>query len=265
MGQPANPVLPNADTQARWQQLGELFDRICELDPASRDPLIAAAALDPVLEAQLHRMLAANDRPSILDAPPMPGALQQVFVEPRALADGELLLDRFEILRLINRGGMGEVYEAIDRELHERVALKTIRPEAVTDPKIAQRFRREVHLARRITHPNICRLFDLSRRPAGERHGELLFLTMELLPGDTLAARLKEHLYAPAEALPVIRQIAAGLEASHAAGIVHRDLKPSNIMLCPDRVVITDFGLARSITPGDHTLSASKSGHGVGT
>ena len=115
--------MPNADTQSRWQQLGELFDRICELDPASRDPLIAAAALDPVLEAQLRRMLAANDRPSILDAPPMPGALQQVFVEPRALADGELLLDRFEILRLINRGGMGEVYEALDRELREHLAL----------------------------------------------------------------------------------------------------------------------------------------------
>ncbi len=251
-------------TQFRWQQLGELFDRACNLDATARQALIAREQLAPATEAQLRRMLDAHDRSSILDAPPVPGALQSAL-EVRSLKAGDVLLDRFEILRFINEGGMGEVYEALDRELRERIALKTLRLETADHPRNAERFRREVHLARRITHPNICRLFDLARRPATGSQPELLFLTMELLPGETLAERLRHRTYTPAEALPLIRQVAAGLTGAHAAGIVHRDLKPSNIMLCPDRVVVTDFGLARSLAPSDHSLSVSKSGHAVGT
>src|SRR5512135_2151404 len=99
---------------------------------------------------------------------------------PARLAD---LSGRFRIVRFIARGGMGEVYEAEDKVLGERVALKTIRSDVADDERSMERFLREVHLSRRVTHPNVCRIFDVFH------HESLAFLTMELLPGETLADR----------------------------------------------------------------------------
>jgi tetratricopeptide (TPR) repeat protein/tRNA A-37 threonylcarbamoyl transferase component Bud32/TolB-like protein len=150
-------------------------------------------------------------------------------------------------VRFIARGGMGEVYEAEDQVLHERVALKTIRPDVASDARAMERFHREVHLARTVTHPNVSRIYDLFH------HGDLAFLTMELLSGETLSERLKrEGRMGPADALPLVEQMAAALAAAHDAGVIHRDFKSGNVMLVPDerrpggsRVVVTDFGLAR--------------------
>src|SRR5688500_10474744 len=148
---------------------------------------------------------------------------------------------------------MGELYEAYDLELNEQVALKTIRPEIAANERMTQRFRREVQLARRVTHPNICRIFDLfqHRPPAGPA---VDFITMELLEGETLADRLKRAgRFTPDEALPIISQLASALGAAHAVGVVHRDLKTSNVMLLPGdgraapRAVITDFGIAHRL------------------
>src|SRR5262249_29312947 len=136
------------------------------------------------------------------------------------LAEGEVLANRFRIVRFIARGGMGEVYEAEDDVLHERVALKTIRPDVASDPRTMERFLREVHLARSVTHPNVSRTFDVFH------HGPLAFLTMELLSGETLADRLtKAGRMEPDVALPLIEQMAAALTAAHEAGVVHRDFK----------------------------------------
>src|SRR5512136_2081102 len=104
---------------------------------------------------------------------------------------GQTLAGRFRVLRFIARGGMGEVYEAEDQELGETVALKTVRAEIAEDPRALERFKTEVHLARKVTHPSVCRIFDVFRHrddSAGQAGPEVTFLTMELLRGETLAA-----------------------------------------------------------------------------
>ena len=168
---------------------------------------------------------------------------------------GDLLCDRFRVTRFIARGGMGELYEADDRTLGERVAVKTIRPEIAIDERAHQRFRREVQLARKVTHPNICRIFDLFRHEPVDGGpndpAAATFVTMELLEGETLKDHLKRHgRLTPEQARPLLTQMADALAAAHAAAVVHRDFKSSNVMLLPGRgdqptrAVVTDFGLA---------------------
>ena len=171
---------------------------------------------------------------------------------------------------------MGEVYEAEDLELSERIAIKTIREDIAADERVNQRFRREVQLARKITHPNICRIFDLFQHQfAGPREGTppVLFVTMELLTGETLAQRLKREGPMTAEqARPIVAQMAAALSAAHAADIVHRDFKSSNVVLLPQarewdppRAVVTDFGLAYSVSDSTMGVTLSGSGDLLGT
>src|SRR5512143_2827491 len=106
-----------------------------------------------------------------------------------SLRDGEVLLDRFKLARLVGRGGMGEVYEARDLRLHGRVALKTVRASSPESPALLERLRREVQLARAVTHPNVCRVFDFHEGP-GPEGSSVAFITMEFLDGETLAERL---------------------------------------------------------------------------
>jgi TolB-like protein/tRNA A-37 threonylcarbamoyl transferase component Bud32 len=203
--------------------------------------LAAAATLQPLAEHTTPLSAASRAlRPA--------AALEAVF------APGDLLAGRYRVRAFLAQGGMGEVYEVDDLVLHDRAALKTVRPEVARDAFAIERFKREIHLARKVTHPNVCRIFDLGQhRPEGAPEGsEVLFLTMELLVGETLAERLKrEGPMTPEQARPIVRQVLAGLAAAHQAGIVHRDLKPGNVFLtaCKDgdnRAVVTDFGLARA-------------------
>ncbi|HWZ31716.1 MAG TPA: protein kinase [Bryobacteraceae bacterium] len=191
---------------------------------------------------------------------------------PAVFAAGQILAGRYRIVRFLGRGGMGEVYEAEDLELREHVALKTLRPEIASDTRSIARFKQEIQLSRKISHPNVCKVFDLARHPANDSSpGAVYFLTMEMLKGETLAARLhREGAMSTEQALPLVEQAAAGLDAAHDAGIIHRDFKPGNIMLVPgpsgDRVVVTDFGLARSNAPPDTSaVTQTISGHVRGT
>jgi len=167
------------------------------------------------------------------------------------LNEGSILAGRFKIVRFIARGGMGDVYEAEDLELQGSLALKTIRPSVAKDAQLLARFKREVQLARRVTHPNVSRIYDVfHHREEGQ---EITFLTMELLAGDTLGQRIHTSTFGrltPEQALPIAQQMAAGLDAAHRAGVVHRDFKSGNVMLVPEgnglRVVVTDFGVARA-------------------
>ena len=160
---------------------------------------------------------------------------------PPGSGERQVLARRYEILALLGAGGMGTVYRARDRELEETVALKVLRRDLVDAPGILERFRREVKLARRVTHKNVARVFDI-----GEHEGEK-FLTMEFVDGEPLTAVIaREGALSVPRAAAIAAAIAAGLAGAHAAGVVHRDLKPDNVLMAKDgRVVITDFGIAR--------------------
>jgi predicted Ser/Thr protein kinase len=153
---------------------------------------------------------------------------------------GTTLADRYRIVALLGKGGMGEVYRAEDLRLTQAVALKFLPDAMLRDEAARARFHQEVRLAREISHPNICRVFDI-----GEVDGRL-FLTMEYIDGEDLASLLRRIGQLPqSKGLDIARQMCAGLAAAHDHGVLHRDLKPGNIMLDGrGRVRITDFGLA---------------------
>jgi tetratricopeptide (TPR) repeat protein len=222
-----------------------------------------------------------------LDEQGLPRAAAGPIFLPRAIVAG-----RFRILRLLGQGGMAQVFEAEDLELGQNVAIKVLRPERAGDPRARDLVRREVLLARRVTHPNVCRIFDVfphfaepgaaagraagggetaaesktaaesetaaAATPAGAPAGAAppppapvtLVLVMELVRGETLAQRLaRGGALSPAEALPIVRQLADALDAAHRSQVVHGDFKSGNVILEPSargpRAVVTDFGLAR--------------------
>jgi len=185
-----------------------------------------------------------------------------------SLAVGEVIAGRYEVEAFLAKGGMGEVYRVLDRELGETVALKTILPQSLKDPVAMDRFRREIQIARKVSHPNVCRIFDLGRHER-EETDDVVFFTMELLSGHSLRARLLDGPMGTDEARSVVEQLCAGLGAAHQKGIIHRDLKPSNIFLVPEdegfRVVIADFGLARVEIKEDDDLSVTRTGEILGT
>ena len=153
---------------------------------------------------------------------------------------GRLVAGRYRIIALLGKGGMGEVYRADDLTLGQAVALKFLPDEAARDEGLLDRFRNEVRIARRVSHPNVCRVYDV-----GDVDGQTFF-TMEYVDGEDLASLLRRiGRLPPDKALDIARQLCAGLAAAHTKGVLHRDLKPANIMLDGrGQVVITDFGLA---------------------
>jgi len=245
---------------ARWQAITRIFDDALERPLDDRARFVhQACAGDSDLESEIMKLLTANESTSSFleghvssTLPALSNSLQRSILAP-----GSLISGRFEIIRFIGQGGMGQVYEALDLELKGRVALKAIREEISSDSQTLSRFRREVLLTRRITHPNVCRTFDIERHSSTGSDGsskEMTFLTMELLEGETLAEFLvRRHRLTSAEALPLVLQMIDGLSAAHSVGVVHRDFKPANVILVSGnegyRVVLTDFGLARAILP----------------
>ena len=145
---------------------------------------------------------------------------------PRRFSPGDVLASRYRIVERVGTGGMGEVYHAEDLTLEQPVALKFL-PQALSrDAARLKRFRREVRTARQITHPNVCRVYDI-----GEANGQV-FLSMEYIDGEDLSSLLRRIGRLPLDrAREVARQLASGLAAAHDKGVLHRDLKPANIMI----------------------------------
>jgi TolB-like protein/Flp pilus assembly protein TadD len=236
-----------------WEEIKRIFDSAVKLTPAERGGFLAGAcAHNPGLLQTVGELLQAHDEaPGFLDEESAKPPLPPVF------DIGQLVAERFRIVRLISRGGMGEVYETFDERLSVRLALKTLRPEYARDVDSLERFRREIRVTREISHPNLCRVYELvEHRLPPEEPGSpgriATCLTMQLMAGENLQQYLvKSGRLSPTAALPLIKQIAGAIGVLHENGIVHRDLKPSNVMITPGdggaemRAIVMDFGLAK--------------------
>jgi serine/threonine protein kinase len=241
-------------TPERWARIKDIYIQALELPERDRqDFLRSACRHDPSLLNQLEILVASNEPSENSPDNPAPAAVSRVF------SPGQLVAGRYSVLRLIGRGGMGEVYEVDDQEIGERVALKVIHSSLALEEKAIQRFRLELRLSRAITHPNVCRVFDIGHHRDGVQ--EVIFLTMEFLEGETLEARLaREKPLKPDCVLPLVRQICEGLTSAHDRGIVHGDLKTANVILVREtnstRAVLADFGLARVIKREGESVSS---------
>jgi serine/threonine-protein kinase len=201
-----------------------------------------------VVEPDLGALMSSDPHAATLDG----GTASMPAVEL-----GTVLAGRYEVLAILGAGAMGTVLRVHDRELDESLALKVLHADVARAPQALDRFRQEVKLARRVTHRNVARTFEL-----GETAG-LRFITMELVEGESLARVIERRgaLAAP-EAVTILAGICDGLSAAHAASVVHRDIKPENVLLeTTGRVVVTDFGIAKQVEPGD----ASRTQQIVGT
>ena len=159
-------------------------------------------------------------------------------------------LGPYEILSPLGAGGMGEVYRARDTKLDREVALKIVRPELALEPGFLARFEREARLASGINHPNVAHIYG-----AGQ-YDSRPYYAMELVEGASLAEKMKRERIPGLRAMEYLRQAAEGLAAASERGVIHRDIKPANLMTdAKDRLKIVDFGLARTIAPGDTMTS----------
>ena len=171
------------------------------------------------------------------------------------LAAGITLLNRFRLVKELGEGGMGKVFKARDERLEEDVVIKVMKESLTGDPKTLEHFKREIRLARKISHPAVVRIFDFFEV------GRLKFVTMECLQGTDLSYEIhKRGSFAPATALRIIAEFFEGLAAAHDLNVVHRDIKPHNVFLLAEgRVKILDFGIAQGLDPErpDHTMTQS--------
>ena len=246
-------------TADQWKLVQEAFGDAVEMSAAQRQTYLQSIG-DPALVAEVQRLLGLHElenNPVEQLLPPVSllnSAEKQHMFFPSEVLDG-----RYVIIRFLGSGGMGEVYEAEDRKSGDRIALKTLNPGLTNLAWL----KREVQTARMVDHPNVCQVFDFVQSTL-QNGTPIAFLTMELLEGETLRQRLQLHgAMTTHRALPLVRQITAGLTAAHHAGVIHRDLKPGNIMLVPrpeggERLVITDFGLARE-TENDRAATRTRS------
>jgi len=249
----------------RVKRVREVFDHASELSEPDRSSYLdRACENDSEFRRRVEDLLArkSEGRGLLGGSEESEWALARPKAEPLFQA-GDVLAGRFHIRDFLGRGGMGEVYKAED-SLGDVFALKAPLPQLVWDREYISRFINEIQLARKVTHPNVCRIFefDWHRR---EGTDDVPFFTMDLLEGETLSSRLKRGgRFSCEDALPIAKQIAEGVKALHARDIFHRDLKPGNVMLTRDETgescpVLMDFGLARGLSgagPGSDTVTS---------
>jgi Tol biopolymer transport system component len=245
-----------------WNRVEELFEAARAQPPQERSGFLARSCSgNPELRAEVESLLRAADD-SFLDGSP----LSSIQKTPSGLAPGSTI-SHFEIVEVVARGGMGEVYRARDLRLGRQIALKILPPVFAEDPIRIVRFRHEARAASALNHPNIVSVFD-----TGSSEG-LFWIASEFVEGETLAELLARGPLRARKLVDIACQIAAGLAAAHAVGVVHRDLKPANLMLTRDgRLKILDFGLAKQTsqaldprTTAGQTTNMSLPGIAMGT
>ena len=176
---------------------------------------------------------------------------------PSELTIGSAFAGRYQIIEELGKGGMGKVYKALDTEIGERVAVKLLKPEIAADENMIRRFKNELKLARKITHKNVCRMYDINE------HENIKYITMEYVPGEDLKSSIRRMGPLTAgKAVFIAKQMCKGLKEAHELGVVHRDLKPQNIMIDKEgNARIMDFGIARSLK----TKGITETGMMIGT
>jgi tetratricopeptide (TPR) repeat protein len=254
-----------------WVRLKQLFEQALEMSPDARAAFVEGVRLDDEeLGRQLASLLREHERETNSIDEPIFRFHEHFPAETPLFSEGEVILDRFRIVRLLGRGGMGEVYEANDLQLG-RVALKTIRPEVAGKEHMLLRFKQEVQLARKVTSTHVCRIHELYLVPGNGRREPVAFLSMELLAGSTLADRIEGGGALPfRDAEAIALQLCTALQAIHDAGVIHRDFKSRNVMLVPRngiiQAVVMDLGLAReAVLARDVVASITMPGIVMGT
>ena len=225
-------------TPERWRQVEDVYDSVVTRPPPERAGVLAAlCAGDEALRREVESLLAHEGGASAFLATPAFSAA--------SVAGEQILVGRrfgaYLVRSFLDAGGMGEVYRAYDERLDREVAIKILPPSSAIDDERLARFEREARLLAALNHPHIGAIYGVE--PADGRPA----LVLELIEGETLAARIATGRLPLGEALRIARQIAEALEAAHERGIVHRDLKPANIKITPGGVVkVLDFGLAKA-------------------
>lgn len=253
----------------KWERVKVLLEEAQRLELEKVPSFLDRAAPDEDVRRELERLLAFRSQVNGFLSAPVSEQITDLGL-PNRLKPGAILCERFRVVRFIDAGGMGEIYEARDQELEETVAIKRIRQDLASQPAFLRRFLREVHLAKQVTHDNVCRIYDFFRQSNSNEN--CVFVSMEFLHGETLAQRLKRTgPMAISEALPIILQMTEGLDAAHVAGILHRDFKPGNVILASRRdvnsirAVVTDFGLALTFRSTEDSTTRDLTTHFIGT
>lgn len=225
----------------RWQQIDQLFHSALERNGGERAAFLAHACIeDERLRQEVESLLSFHDLATSFIEKPAGDAAAELLVERHAPLTPGMMVNRYKILDLLGKGGMGEVYLAEDTELHRRIALKVLPAGFTRDSDRVRRFVREAHAASALNHPNIVTIHEIGRLD------DVHFIVTEFIDGQTLRDQFRAGGMLLTEALEVAIQVAAALDAAHAAGIVHRDIKPENIMVRRDGYVkVLDFGLAK--------------------
>lgn len=181
---------------------------------------------------------------------------QTFFYPKKQLTLGSTITERYQIIEELGKGGMGSVYKVMDKEIQQVVALKILNPQIASDETMIERFRNELVLSRKITHKNVCRMYDISKEENN------LFITMEYIQGEDLKGFIRRVGQLPiGKILSIAKQICEGMAEAHRFGVIHRDLKPQNIMIDKQgNAVIMDFGIARSIDTGGMTEAGTMIG-----
>jgi predicted Ser/Thr protein kinase len=261
-------------TPEQYQKLKQIFTAAVQLDETRRTAFLdEQCAGDDELRRQVDSLLRHHRPETVIEAGAggagglRPSAFHvnvastggsfehavRVEAAPEELPPGSQVASRYRIASLLGRGGMGEVYRADDLTLGQTVALKFLSRARTSDPAWLARFRDEVRIARKVTHPCVCRVYDIGE---ADEHA---FISMEYIDGEDLASLLRRIGRLPQDkAVQVARQICAGLGAAHDQGVLHRDLKPANIMIDGrGQARITDFGIAALVSrPGQRTSIA---------
>jgi len=228
-------------TPERWQQINDLFHAAVEIAPGRRSAFLdEACSLDETLRSEVESLLKSDEHEwGLIEKPALEVAAPLLADDQPQLAPGQHIL-HYEIVALIGRGGMGEVYLARDERLNRRMALKLLPADYTRHKDRVRRFQQEAQAASALNHPNILTIYELV-----EVNGQQ-FIATEFVDGETLRQRMKRSGLSVGEALEITIQAAGALGAAHQAGIVHRDIKPENIMIRPDGYVkVLDFGLAK--------------------